>query len=85
MILYDIEGIVRYLLILRWFIGAIFPREEWRSRVVTDADTVEDVVTWTEAMRANGWEDVAAIGDRLYLRRFVERWPYPLWRRRNAK
>ena len=66
------------ILWVRWFLGAtIFSKEIWKTRVVKDNDTFEEVLEGTDRLKADGWQDFAAIGDTLYLRKRIERWPYP--------
>lgn len=62
---------------LRYLIGCVFQKQEWKTRVVTDADTLSEIEEWTAEHKRQGWDDFAAIGNRLYLRRFVPRWSWP--------
>lgn len=70
---------MRFLLKVRWFLGAtILTKKEWMTRIVDDEkDTFDELMKWTKQKRNEGWDDMAVIGNRLYLRRFVERWPWP--------
>jgi hypothetical protein len=60
---------------IRYWIGCyIFPKQIWHKRVVKDDDKFDELLAWSNKMKADGWDDFAAIGDTLYLRKFVPRW-----------
>ena len=76
-------SIRRLFLWSRYLIGAVWQRQEITRRRFPDGppeqqeQQLADAKRWVEDREADGWHVLLMLGDSVWMRKFVDRWPKP--------